>query len=71
MTTQIELQDVAKYYEMGESLVKAVDGISIKIEKGDFWDLNFKSVLYYAILWYICRSFNRLDIIQAEGFLYQ
>ncbi len=36
MTTQIELQDVTKYYEMGESLVKAVDGISIKIKKGDF-----------------------------------
>ncbi|MEK6855158.1 MAG: ABC transporter ATP-binding protein [Nanoarchaeota archaeon] len=36
MTTLIELQEVKKHYEMGESLVKAVDGISIKIEKGDF-----------------------------------
>jgi putative ABC transport system ATP-binding protein len=32
----IELRDVAKYYEMGESVVKALDGVSINIEKGDF-----------------------------------
>jgi len=36
MTTLIELKNVRKHYEMGESLVKAVDGISIKIEEGDF-----------------------------------
>jgi len=36
MTTQIELDAVKKYYEMGESLVKAVDGVSMKIKKGDF-----------------------------------
>jgi putative ABC transport system ATP-binding protein len=34
--TLIELENVKKYYEMGEAIVKAVDGISIKIEKGDF-----------------------------------
>lgn len=32
----IELNNVKRYYEMGEETVKAVDGISIKIEKGDF-----------------------------------
>jgi putative ABC transport system ATP-binding protein len=32
----IELDQVKKYYEVGESLVKAVDNVSIKIEKGDF-----------------------------------
>ncbi|MBU0906879.1 MAG: ABC transporter ATP-binding protein [Nanoarchaeota archaeon] len=32
----IELDNVKKHYEMGEEVVKAVDGISIKIEKGDF-----------------------------------
>lgn len=32
----IELDNVKKYYRMGEETVKAVDGISIKIEKGDF-----------------------------------
>ncbi|MBX4212095.1 ABC transporter ATP-binding protein [Candidatus Pacearchaeota archaeon] len=32
----IELKNVAKYYEMGESTVKAVDGVDIKVEKGDF-----------------------------------
>lgn len=32
----IELEDVEKYYQMGETLVKAVDNISIKIDKGDF-----------------------------------
>ncbi|MDP3882402.1 MAG: ATP-binding cassette domain-containing protein [Nanoarchaeota archaeon] len=32
----IELKNVAKYYEMGENLVKAVDGLDIIIERGDF-----------------------------------
>jgi putative ABC transport system ATP-binding protein len=32
----IELKDVAKYYRMGESIVKAVDGMDIKIHDGDF-----------------------------------
>jgi len=32
----IELKQVAKYYQMGENIVKALDGIDIKIEKGDF-----------------------------------
>lgn len=32
----IELQNVAKYYEMGESVVKAVDKVNIIIKKGDF-----------------------------------
>jgi len=36
MVTQIELRNVEKYYEMGEELVKAVDGVSIKVEEGDF-----------------------------------
>ena len=32
----IELKDVAKHYEMGENIVKALDGIDIKINKGEF-----------------------------------
>jgi len=32
----IDLNNVKKYYYMGDSIVKAVDGVSIKIEKGDF-----------------------------------
>ncbi|MBM3231787.1 ABC transporter ATP-binding protein [Candidatus Pacearchaeota archaeon] len=32
----ITLKEVTKYYYMGDSIVKAVDGISIKIQKGDF-----------------------------------
>jgi len=36
MTNVIELQNVAKYYYMGEEIVKALDGINIGIEKGDF-----------------------------------
>ncbi|MBU0760988.1 MAG: ABC transporter ATP-binding protein [Nanoarchaeota archaeon] len=36
MTTLIELENVKKYYEMGDNIVKAVDGVSMKIEKGDF-----------------------------------
>jgi putative ABC transport system ATP-binding protein len=32
----IHLENVAKHYYMGESVVKAVDGISINIQRGDF-----------------------------------
>jgi len=32
----IELKGVAKYYEMGEEIVRALDGIDISIEQGDF-----------------------------------
>lgn len=32
----IELKNVARYYTMGENLVKALDDINISIEKGDF-----------------------------------
>src|SRR3989344_246096 len=34
--TIIELKNVAKYYEMGESVVKALDGVNTSIDKGDF-----------------------------------
>ena len=32
----IELEDVTRYYHMGDSVVKAIDGINISIDKGDF-----------------------------------
>ncbi|MEK6945732.1 MAG: ABC transporter ATP-binding protein [Nanoarchaeota archaeon] len=32
----IELKNVAKYYEMGEAIVKALDSVNLVIEKGDF-----------------------------------
>lgn len=32
----INLKGVAKYYNMGGNTVKAVDGVSVEIEKGDF-----------------------------------
>ena len=32
----IELKHVAKHYEMGHNIVKALDGIDVKINKGDF-----------------------------------
>ena len=32
----IHLHNVAKFYHMGESIVKAVDGIDIDVHKGDF-----------------------------------
>ncbi len=32
----IELKDVAKHYSMGNNIVKALDGIDISIEEGDF-----------------------------------
>jgi len=36
MVKIIELVNVAKHYEMGDNLVRALDGINISIEKGDF-----------------------------------
>jgi len=35
-STLIELKDVFKYYFMGENVVKAVDGISLKVGEGEF-----------------------------------
>ncbi len=32
----ISLQEVTKHYEMGDTVVKAIDGINITIDKGDF-----------------------------------
>ena len=32
----IELKNLSKHYEMGENIVKALDGIDVKIKKGDF-----------------------------------
>lgn len=32
----LQLTNVTKYYKMGDSLVKALDGITLTIEKGDF-----------------------------------
>src|SRR3989339_1168076 len=36
MVCMIELRDVAKYYKMGDNIVKALDNVNICIEKGDF-----------------------------------
>lgn len=36
MENIIELKNVAKYYRMGEDIVKALDGVDISIKKGDF-----------------------------------
>ena len=36
MKKLIELKNVAKYYYMGDSIVKALDGVNISIEEGDF-----------------------------------
>ena len=36
MKNVIQLKNVAKHYVMGESTVKAVDGIDINVEEGDF-----------------------------------
>ena len=32
----IDLKNVAKYYRMGETIVKALDGVNIEVNKGDF-----------------------------------
>ena len=32
----IELQNLTKYYKMGDNIVKALDGIDLKIDDGEF-----------------------------------
>ncbi len=36
MKALIEFKDVCKYYYMGDTVVKAADGISFQIYKGEF-----------------------------------
>ncbi|MEA4825458.1 MAG: ATP-binding cassette domain-containing protein, partial [Clostridium sp.] len=36
MSKYIELINVKKYYEMGEVKIKALDGISFSVDKGEF-----------------------------------
>ena len=36
METAIELQDVKKLYEIGESVIPALNGLSLKIQRGEF-----------------------------------
>ena len=36
MKPVIELQDVRRYYTMGEIIVKALDGVTLSISRGDF-----------------------------------
>lgn len=36
MAKVIELKNAARYYEMGDNIVKALDGVDIEVEKGDF-----------------------------------
>ncbi len=36
MNALIELKQVKKHYQMGESVVKALDGVNLAIERGDF-----------------------------------
>ena len=56
----IELKNVFKYYYMGDNIVKAIDGLSIKIKKGEFegekihgkWYVLENSLRKYLGLWY-------------------
>ncbi len=36
MSALIEFDEVCKYYQMGDTTVKAADHITMKIEKGEF-----------------------------------
>ena len=36
MTTMITLQDITKTYQMGDTIVRALDGVTVSINKGEF-----------------------------------
>ena len=36
MSALIEFEEVCKYYQMGDTTVKAADHITMKIDKGEF-----------------------------------
>ena len=40
MTDYVSLQDVTKTYRMGEITIKAADGISFDVQKGDLYFAN-------------------------------
>ena len=40
MSALIEFDEVCKYYQMGDTTVKAADHITMKIEKGEFVALS-------------------------------
>ena len=39
MSALIEFQSVCKYYQMGDTTVKAADNISFQIQRGNLWPL--------------------------------
>ena len=41
MSTVIELKDIVKRYQMGDSVVYALDHVNVKIEYGKIWMLIF------------------------------
>jgi putative ABC transport system ATP-binding protein len=36
MSTLLEIQDLQRHYRMGETVVRALDGVSMKVEQGEF-----------------------------------
>jgi putative ABC transport system ATP-binding protein len=36
MSTLLEIQDLQRHYRMGESVVRALDGVSMTVEQGEF-----------------------------------
>ena len=45
MSALIEFDEVCKYYQMGDTTVKAADHITMKIEKGEFVASSLRLIL--------------------------
>ena len=56
METLLQVQEICKYYRMGEVQITAVDHVSFSVEKGEFVVIG-------------CRKDHRLESAGRNGYL--
>ena len=51
--TVIKVKDLYKVYRIGENRVRALNGVSFSIKRGEFWDFGFRKIDAFK---YACRT---------------